>query len=52
MTEIPTDYLPYDGEMCHVCDKRRAVKVVIFDGGQMSLCSTCKAKDIYNREDY
>jgi len=49
--EISTNYLPYEGEYCHVCDRRLAVKVVLFEGGQVSLCRYCKAKQLLNKED-
>lgn len=52
MSEKPTDWLPYEGEMCHACDTRKAVRVVDFDGGHVALCDSCKAASIYERENY
>lgn len=51
MNETPTDYLPYQGEMCHACDRRSATRIVLFDGGQVALCRSCKASAIYEKED-
>lgn len=51
MSEIPTNYLPYDGEPCNVCE-RDATRIVLFEDTQMALCRTCKAEGIYDREDY
>jgi hypothetical protein len=49
MSDTPTNYLPYDGEKCNVCDKT-STRIVIFEDAHMALCRTCNGKDIYEGE--
>jgi len=49
--DMPTDYLPYDGEACNVCE-REATRIVLFENSQMALCRSCNGKDVYEREGY
>lgn len=48
---MTSDWLPYEGETCNVCDKT-ATQVVMFEGTGMAVCRTCKPEQVYEREDY